>query len=101
METQRSPVEEKYRPPSTNALEWALLRAALKLSNGPVAVDIAREDLLQALHTRALPVSDAVRERISGCTDRDTLIRWRDRVWMAIDAAEDMFVEDEAETGPA
>ncbi|MEU6380010.1 hypothetical protein [Streptomyces sp. NPDC046909] len=50
------------------------------------------EDILLILTTRGLDVPDAVRERISTCTDLDTLRAWLTRAVTA-ETAEDLFTE--------
>lgn len=48
------------------------------------------EDILHALKVRGLVVSDDARERITGCTDLDTLTTWFDRS-LTVSKAEDLF----------
>ncbi|WP_223281278.1 hypothetical protein [Streptomyces antnestii] len=45
------------------------------------------------LEARAVPVSEAARERIASCTDPDTLNRWLDLAVTAADT-EELFRED-------
>jgi hypothetical protein len=51
--------------------------------------------ILRKLERSGLAVSEAVRERVTGCTDLDTLDRWFDRAYEVSDA-EDLFAEDSA-----
>ncbi|MGW5210508.1 hypothetical protein ACWEQO_04635 [Streptomyces sp. NPDC004051] len=51
------------------------------------------EDILRALQVRGLTVSDSVHERITTCTDLDTLTTWFDRSLTAT-TAEDVLAED-------
>ncbi|MGW5969788.1 hypothetical protein [Streptomyces sp. NPDC055186] len=53
------------------------------------------EDILRALQVRGLTVSDSVHERITTCTDLDTLTAWFDRSLTA-DTAEDVLEEGSA-----
>ncbi|MFI9763242.1 hypothetical protein ACIHFB_35545 [Streptomyces sp. NPDC051963] len=48
--------------------------------------------ILSVLEVRGIPVPDGVRERITTCTDLDTLTLWFDRSLTAT-AAEDLFAE--------
>jgi hypothetical protein len=50
------------------------------------------EGILSVLEVRGIPVPDGVRERITTCTDLDTLTLWFDRSLTAT-AAEDLFAE--------
>ncbi|MGW8792775.1 hypothetical protein ACWIFK_05570 [Streptomyces althioticus] len=52
------------------------------------------EAILHALKVRGLVVSGEVRERITGCTDLDTLTTWFDRS-LTVSKAEDLFAADE------
>ncbi|MEV6499658.1 hypothetical protein [Streptomyces prunicolor] len=47
---------------------------------------------LRVLERRGIPVPDDIRERITSCTDLDTLTLWFDRSLTA-STAEDLFVE--------
>jgi hypothetical protein len=49
--------------------------------------------VLRLLSLRKITVPDAVRERITGCTDLPTLERWFDRA-IAVTTAEDLFAEE-------
>lgn len=51
--------------------------------------------ILRALERRGIHVTEAVRERVTGCTDLPTLDRWFDRAFDATNA-EDLFAEDSA-----
>ncbi|MFE2358562.1 hypothetical protein [Streptomyces parvulus] len=51
------------------------------------------EDILHILEVRGVEVPDAVRERVSGCTDLDVLGTWLDRSLSATHA-EDLFGEE-------
>jgi hypothetical protein len=51
--------------------------------------------LLRVLERRGVTVPAAVRERVTNCTDLDTLNRWLDRA-LEVAEAEDLFAEDEA-----
>ncbi|MEV0260650.1 hypothetical protein AB0I49_04815 [Streptomyces sp. NPDC050617] len=53
--------------------------------------------ILQLLEGRGVPVPESVRERVTGCTDLDTLNRWFDRAITAA-SAEELFTETEAAT---
>ncbi|MGJ7015294.1 hypothetical protein [Streptomyces griseorubens] len=53
------------------------------------------EAILHALKVRGLVVSGEVRERITTCTDLDTLTTWFDRS-LTVSKAEDLFDADEA-----
>ncbi|WP_146229012.1 hypothetical protein [Streptomyces sp. NWU339] len=53
------------------------------------------EDILRVLKVRGLTVSDSVHERITTCTDLDTLTAWFDRSLTATTA------EDVLKEGPA
>jgi hypothetical protein len=48
------------------------------------------ESILRVLAVQGVPVSDDVRERITGCTDLDTLTTWFDRS-LTVSKAEDLF----------
>ncbi|MEN8653915.1 hypothetical protein ABCR94_25745 [Streptomyces sp. 21So2-11] len=50
--------------------------------------------ILRLLNHRSIPVPEALAQRITDCTDLDTLDRWLDRAVTA-DAAEELFVEEE------
>lgn len=52
------------------------------------------EAILHALKVRGLVVSGEVRERITTCTDLDTLTTWFDRS-LTVSKAEDLFDADE------
>ena len=52
--------------------------------------------ILRVLEVRGLPISEAVRERITACTDLDRLNEWLDRAG-TVARAEDLFP---AEPGP-
>ncbi|MEU0740082.1 hypothetical protein [Streptomyces sp. NPDC006134] len=49
--------------------------------------------ILRVLETRGIPVSDAVRERITSCTDLDRLDDWLGRA-LTVERAEELFDED-------
>ncbi|GAA3814549.1 hypothetical protein GCM10022403_055160 [Streptomyces coacervatus] len=49
--------------------------------------------VLRVLEKRSIPVPEAARERITSCTDLDTLALWFDRSLTAT-TAEDLFAED-------
>jgi hypothetical protein len=51
--------------------------------------------VLRVLQVRGIPVPDDVRERITICTDMDTLDRWLDRA-VSVTRAEDLFAEGSA-----
>jgi hypothetical protein len=51
------------------------------------------EGILRVLEVRGLPVSDAVRERITTCTDLGCLNDWLDRAG-AVERAEELFSGD-------
>ncbi|WP_307621498.1 hypothetical protein [Streptomyces sp. V3I7] len=51
--------------------------------------------ILKVLEVRKLTVSDDVRERITSCTDLDTLADWLDRSG-TVECAEDLFTDDTA-----
>ncbi|MGW1542602.1 hypothetical protein ACWCPM_20600 [Streptomyces sp. NPDC002309] len=55
--------------------------------------DSRAEDTLRILDRRGIPVSDADRERITTCTDLDTLTRWFDRAITAA-SADEVFADD-------
>jgi hypothetical protein len=48
---------------------------------------------LSVLEKRGIPVPEATRDRITTCTDLDTLTLWFDRSLTAT-TAEDLFVEE-------
>jgi hypothetical protein len=50
------------------------------------------EFILRALTRRGIEVSDAVRDRVTACSDLATLARWFDRALTAT-VAEDIFAE--------
>ncbi|MFJ5558064.1 hypothetical protein ACIQCD_11710 [Streptomyces sp. NPDC093250] len=52
------------------------------------------EDILRVLTVRGLVISDDIRERITGCTDLDTLTTWFERSLTAA-AAEDLFTDED------
>ncbi|MDT3724807.1 hypothetical protein ROS62_07855 [Streptomyces sp. DSM 41972] len=52
------------------------------------------ESILRVLEVQGVPVSDEVRERITTCTDLDTLTTWFDRC-LTVSKAEDLFSEDD------
>ncbi|MEU6141329.1 hypothetical protein ABZ848_13290 [Streptomyces sp. NPDC047081] len=49
--------------------------------------------ILRALEKRGIAVPEETRERVTSCTDLDTLTAWFDRSLTAA-TAEDLFVED-------
>ncbi|MGV9921126.1 hypothetical protein ACWDUK_28565 [Streptomyces cellulosae] len=51
------------------------------------------EAILHALRVRGIAVSDEVRERITTCTDLDTLTTWFDRS-LTVSRAEDLFADE-------
>ena len=51
------------------------------------------EAILHALRVRGIAVSDEVRERITTCTDLDTLTTWFDRS-LTVSKAEDLFADE-------
>ncbi|MCX3287240.1 hypothetical protein OR263_11045 [Streptomyces sp. NEAU-H22] len=51
------------------------------------------ESILSVLDKRGIPTPEAVRDRITTCTDLDTLTLWFDRSLTAT-TAEDLFVEE-------
>jgi hypothetical protein len=51
--------------------------------------------ILRILEWRAIPVPDAVRERVTGCTDLNQLEVWAKRAVHAT-TAEELFVDDSA-----
>ncbi|MFF3817542.1 hypothetical protein ACFYYD_13170 [Streptomyces bluensis] len=57
--------------------------------------------ILRVLEKHGIPVPENTRERITSCTDLDTLIHWFDRSLTAT-TAEDLFAEDREipESGP-
>lgn len=60
-----------------------------------VAEGIAEERVTTILHIleqRLVPLSDDARERITNCTDLDTLARWRDRA-ITVTEADDLFTD--------
>ncbi|MFF2516163.1 hypothetical protein [Streptomyces sp. NPDC058086] len=50
--------------------------------------------ILRVLEKHAVEIPEAIRERITSCTDLDTLMLWFDRSLTAT-TAEDLFAEDE------
>ncbi|TWD15159.1 hypothetical protein FB570_1134 [Streptomyces sp. T12] len=55
------------------------------------------EAILRALKVRGLTVPDDVRERITGCTDLDTLATWFDRS-LTVSEVEGLFAGEAEET---
>ncbi|MEV6027178.1 hypothetical protein [Streptomyces sp. NPDC052036] len=53
----------------------------------------------RVLEKHGIPVPEETRERITSCTDLDTLAPWFDRSLTAT-AAGDLFAEDPEEPGP-
>ena len=51
------------------------------------------KSILRVLKRRGIPVPDEVRQRVSECTDPDTLDRWLDQA-VTVSDAEDLFAED-------
>jgi hypothetical protein len=52
------------------------------------------ELILRALTIRGIEVIDAVSDRVTACTDRDTLDRWLDRAYdHSVVRAEDIFTD--------
>ncbi|MGK5697846.1 hypothetical protein ACSNOJ_34005 [Streptomyces sp. URMC 128] len=51
------------------------------------------EGILRVLEKRDVPVPEAIRDRITTCTDLDTLTLWFDRSLTAT-TAEDLFLEE-------
>jgi hypothetical protein len=51
------------------------------------------DTILYLLEHRHIPVPEGARERITACTDLDTLARWRDRAFTATDV-EDLFAPE-------
>jgi hypothetical protein len=51
------------------------------------------ESLLRALEKRGVPIAPAARERITSCTDLDTLTRWFDRS-LTVATAQELFSEE-------
>ncbi|MEU0248073.1 hypothetical protein ABZ192_27855 [Streptomyces sp. NPDC006235] len=51
------------------------------------------ESILSVLKKRGIPVPEATRDRITSCTDLDTLTLWFDRSLTAT-AVEDLFAEE-------
>ena len=49
--------------------------------------------ILRLLEKRGVLVSEGVRERVTSCTDLDTLTLWFDRA-LTVAVAEDLFVEE-------
>lgn len=49
--------------------------------------------ILRLLEKRGVLVSEGVRERVTSCTDLDTLTLWFDRA-LAVTVAEDLFAEE-------
>ncbi|MFE2420332.1 hypothetical protein [Streptomyces hokutonensis] len=52
--------------------------------------------ILRVLEKRGIPVPEDIRDRITSCTDLDTLTLWFDRSLTA-STAEELFVEDSAD----
>ncbi|MFE0119106.1 hypothetical protein ACFWZA_13540 [[Kitasatospora] papulosa] len=50
------------------------------------------EAVVQVLEQRGITVADAVRARINGCADADTLARWLARA-LSVERAEELFVD--------
>ncbi|MEV0274920.1 hypothetical protein AB0I22_00825 [Streptomyces sp. NPDC050610] len=57
------------------------------------------QSILRLLEGRGVPVSESVRERITNCTDLDTLNHWFNRAVTATDA-EELFAEEEDQPSP-
>ncbi|MEU7043694.1 hypothetical protein AB0A77_21835 [Streptomyces varsoviensis] len=55
------------------------------------------ESILRLLAVRDIPVPESARERITGCTDDDTLNRWFDRA-VTTTSTDELFTEAEAAT---
>ncbi|MFI1357343.1 hypothetical protein ACH4TV_27720 [Streptomyces sp. NPDC020898] len=93
---------------STKASQiWSdLLKTDLSFFTSSAAQEIRAEGaaeglshyLLHHLERRNIPVSDADRDRITTCDDRDTLTRWIDRAITATSTTE-VFAEDPAAQG--
>lgn len=72
-----------------------------QLLPGPGNPDEAKGEatlILRVLEKHAVEISEDIRDRITSCTDLDTLMLWFDRSLTAT-TAEDLFAEDE--DGPA
>ncbi|WP_434595060.1 hypothetical protein [Streptomyces sp. A5-4] len=57
------------------------------------------KSIMRLLTARGIPVPEALAQRITECTDLDTLDRWLDRV-ITVTTAQELFVEAEATVAP-
>lgn len=53
------------------------------------------DGILQILEQRGIPIGAEARERITGCTDLDTINRWFNRA-ITVDNEQDLFAADDA-----
>jgi hypothetical protein len=58
----------------------------------------AAEDVLEVLEVRGLDIPEAVRQRILGCDDPETLRRWHRRA-VITPSAEEIFTDDQDDQG--
>jgi hypothetical protein len=77
-----------YFPDRGHLMERAYLEGQ---AEGQAAGEAAL--ILRLLEKRGVLVSEGVRERVTSCTDLDTLTLWFDRA-LTVTVAEDLFVEE-------
>ncbi|MGW5866151.1 hypothetical protein ACWFRJ_28645 [Streptomyces sp. NPDC055239] len=88
-----------YFPGRGTVRETAYLEGKAEGIAEGLAEGIAEErvvTILRILEQRRVPLPDDARERITTCTDLDTLARWRDRA-ITVSDAESLFVPEEEE----